>query len=122
MVRTISRDELIRMCEEGVNFKLVDVLPRESYDQEHIPGAISLPLDEIAWGAWRVLDKEDNIIVYCGSFECPASTNAANKLAELGYQNVADYKGGLKDYKESGRPLLGSLHGEHSCASCCACA
>ena len=111
MVKSITRDELMQMVKSGKKFKLVDALPRESYAKEHIQTAISLPVDEIEKEAAKVLKKEDLIITYCGSFECPVSTKAAEKLISLGYQNVLDYKGGLKDYKEAGLPLEGSLYG-----------
>jgi len=45
---------------------VVDVLPPESYATAHIPGAISLPVDEIAARAREVLpDLGAEIAVYC---------------------------------------------------------
>jgi rhodanese-related sulfurtransferase len=120
-MRKISRDELIEMCSKGRKFTLVDVLGRDSYEKEHIPGALSIPLDDLEQEAERFLDKNDTIVVYCASFVCTASTTAAQKLEEMGYKKVLDYKGGLKDYKEAGLSLQGSLHEHRSCASCCAC-
>jgi len=121
MSRKISREELVRMRDSKEAFKLVDVLSGESYGREHIPGAISLPLEEIEARAGDMLRKEEAIVVYCGSFECQASTKAAEKLIAMGYKNVLDYKGGLKDYKEGGFAMEGSLHEESRCASCCSC-
>ena len=105
MVQKITRDELMRMINSGEKFKLVDVLPKESYNNEHIKGAISLPLAEIGRKAAKLLRKDEKIVTYCGSFECQASTLAAEKLVVLGYNNVLDYKGGLKDYKEGNLPM-----------------
>lgn len=110
MVKTITRDELKEMISSGQKVKIVDVLGKESYAKEHIKGAISLPLGEIEEGAAKMLKKEEAIVVYCASFECPASTKAAEKLLALGYNNVLDYKGGLKDYKEGNLALEASLH------------
>jgi len=122
MIKQISREEMVRMCGEGKKFTLVDVLDAASYEKEHIPGALSMPLAELGKKARGVLDKEDVIVVYCASFDCKASTMAAEKLQAMGYKNVLDYKGGLKDYKEGGFVLEGSLHaGKQSCASCCGC-
>jgi rhodanese-related sulfurtransferase len=63
----ISHEELIaRRRERGL--VLVDVLPKESYAEAHLPGAISLPLDEIPERAPMVLpDRSAEIVVYCGS-------------------------------------------------------
>lgn len=110
MLKQITRDELLQMQSSGQEVKLVDVLEREHFVKEHIPGAISLPVNEIAEGASKTLNKGDTVVVYCASFDCQASTIAAEKLIALGYKNVWDYKGGLKDYKEANLPLEGSLH------------
>jgi len=62
-------------CEElraglaGRSLVLVDVLPAESYETGHIPGAISLPVAAIPSGAPALLpDREAPIVVYCGGF------------------------------------------------------
>jgi len=110
MIKKITRDELVNMMNSGKKFKLVDVLSSESYAREHIKGAISLPVAEIEKKAAKFLKKDDLIVTYCASFECQASSQGAEKLAALGYKNVLDYKGGLKEYKEGNLPLEGSLH------------
>ena len=89
--------------------------------QKNIFPGISIPVAEIVHKAGKLLKKGDTIVVYCASFECSASTIAAEKLKELGYKKVLDYKGGLKDYKEGGGKLEGTLHEGTACASCCAC-
>ncbi|MHB8173280.1 MAG: rhodanese-like domain-containing protein [Nitrospirota bacterium] len=42
------------------------------------------------------------MIVYCGSFECTLSTKASEILLNMGYENVMEYEGGLKDWKIAG--------------------
>lgn len=122
MINKITRDELKELVASGEKFKLVNVLNKESYAKEHIKGAISLPLNEIDKKAGKRLRKDEKIVVYCASFDCQASTKAAEKLISLGYQNVLDYKGGLADYKEAGFPLQGRLHEADSfSASACRC-
>lgn len=110
MFKKISREELMKMVSSGEKFKLVDVLDINHFEKEHIRGAISLPVNEIERKASQMLKKDETIVVYCASFDCQASTKAAEKLLSLGYKNVLDYKGGLKDYKEANLPLEGSLY------------
>lgn len=89
----------------GEKYKLLDVLSSESYDKGHIDGAVSFPLDTINKAtAGKLLSKGDNIIVYCGSFQCTASTEGARRLSVLGY-NVLDYKGGIREWQERGNKL-----------------
>lgn len=122
MVKQIKRDELREWISSGKEFKLVDVLEKNHYAEEHIQGAMSLPLKDIEKKAAKLLKKDALIVVYCASFECQASTMAAEKLISLGYQNVLDYKGGLKDYKEANLPLEGSLYQRASkISSACRC-
>lgn len=121
MVKVITRDELVKWIKSGERFRLVDVLSKESYEREHIKGAVSIPLNEIEAEAPKKLDKEEKIVVYCASFQCMASTNAAGKLMSMGYKNVLDYKGGIKDYKEAGLPLEGSACAKVSESACTCC-
>lgn len=63
MPSQIDRDELRRMVAAGA--QLVEVLPAEEYLEEHLPGAISIPLSRIDVEASSVLDKNRPVIVYC---------------------------------------------------------
>lgn len=64
----VSRDEILaRLKDPGLT--LVDVLPREAFEGEHIPGSISLPLEEINERARQTLPLLiQDIVVYCASF------------------------------------------------------
>jgi len=67
-VREISRSEIERRLGDAA-MHLVDVLPRELYDAEHIPGAINLPLAEVQARAPEVMpDRGADIITYCAKF------------------------------------------------------
>jgi rhodanese-related sulfurtransferase len=63
MPREIRRDEVRRLIGQGV--QLVEVLPAEEYREDHLPGAISLPLRRLEAEAPRVLDVSRPVIVYC---------------------------------------------------------
>jgi rhodanese-related sulfurtransferase len=63
MPTTIDRDELQRLVKEGA--QLVEVLPSEEYREEHLPGAINIPLRRIDAEARERLDRARPVIVYC---------------------------------------------------------
>jgi rhodanese-related sulfurtransferase len=64
----IARDELQRLVSGGA--QLVEVLPREEYAREHLPGAISLPLEEFHRRTLEQrLRRDDPVIVYCQNTE-----------------------------------------------------
>ncbi|MBF0384726.1 MAG: rhodanese-like domain-containing protein, partial [Candidatus Omnitrophica bacterium] len=72
MIKEINTDQLLKMVYSVPRLKIVDVLPAESFEKEHIKGAISLPLDDIESSAEGILKKDDQIITYCASSHCPA--------------------------------------------------
>jgi len=104
-VKEINILQFMVIRNSGEKYVLLDVLSEDSYNQGHIPGAMSFPSKTInEETAAKILSKDDNIIVYCGSFECKASTTAAKMLGVLGY-SVLDYKGGLQQWQERGNEL-----------------
>jgi len=46
----------------------VEVLPADEYREEHLPGAISIPLKELDTQTTAGLDKGHPIIVYCWDY------------------------------------------------------
>ena len=64
MPTPVTRDEVRRLVAGGA--QLVEVLPREEYEEEHLPGAIHLPLKSLtAATAAEVLDRARAVVVYC---------------------------------------------------------
>ena len=63
MPRQVDRFELQRLVDAGA--RLVEVLPREEYDEWHLPGAIHIPLRKIDEDAPARLDRGRPVIVYC---------------------------------------------------------
>jgi rhodanese-related sulfurtransferase len=59
----VDRHAVKRLREQGA--RLVEVLPAEEYESEHIAGAINLPLKELdaaAVASWR---RDEPVVVYC---------------------------------------------------------
>jgi len=100
----ISIDDLKKKMDAGDDNQIVDVRGRECcYDLGHIPGAVSIPLNEFEERAPRELDKNRPVIVYCGSYSCTLSPRAASLLSDhMGFSDVADYVGGIKEWRDSG--------------------
>jgi len=66
--RSIDRDEVRRLLAEE-QAQLVEVLPAREFSEEHIVGAINIPLKEIDERAPRELDRERPVIVYCNDYQ-----------------------------------------------------
>jgi len=63
MPKEIRRDDVRKLVAAGA--QLVEVLPSPEYEEDHLPGAIHLPLKKIDSEAGRVLDRGKPVIVYC---------------------------------------------------------
>ena len=59
----IERTRLQELMADGA--QLVEVLPREEYDERHLPGAINLPLKELNRETAMRLDRSQPVVVYC---------------------------------------------------------
>ena len=68
MPTAIFRDGVRRLVqEEGA--QLVDVLPREEYEEEHLPRAINIPLKELDRETIARLNLDAPVIVYCHDYQ-----------------------------------------------------
>lgn len=63
----IGRDDVQRMAAQGT--QIVDVLPEKEYENEHIAGAICLPLTQIDSSTVDRLDRDRPVIVYCWDYQ-----------------------------------------------------
>jgi rhodanese-related sulfurtransferase len=63
----IFRDEVRRLVAEGA--QLVEVLPREEYEDEHLLRAINIPLKELDRESPARLKRDAPVIVYCHDYQ-----------------------------------------------------
>ena len=63
MPADLRRDEVCQMVAGGA--ALVEVLPAEEYEAEHLPGAINIPLQQLDRQTTAVLQQDQPGIVYC---------------------------------------------------------
>lgn len=106
-IKTITALELKGILDSDQNTVVVNVLSAESYNNCHIAGSINIPNNELVQ---KTIDWEKNrkIVVYCASLKCSAGDTAYNKLIQLGFTNVLEYKGGMKEWREMGLETEGS--------------
>jgi rhodanese-related sulfurtransferase len=63
MPQSIDRVRVRELMKAGA--QIVEVLPREEYEDQHLPGAIHLPLRRLEKEAADVLDRSRPVVVYC---------------------------------------------------------
>jgi rhodanese-related sulfurtransferase len=68
MPRSIfEENELRSLLKDGA--QLVEVLPRAEYEDEHLPGAINIPLKELSRTSVQPLDRDRPVVVYCHDYQ-----------------------------------------------------
>ena len=68
MPTSIDRNELQTLLTEQ-EAQLVEVLPAGEYEDEHLPGAINIPLKELDRQTTSRLDRGRPVIVYCYDYQ-----------------------------------------------------
>ncbi len=64
MARAVDVNGLQDLLDSGA--QLVEVLPRDEYEELHLPGTLHLPLKEVdVERAGELLDRSRAVVVYC---------------------------------------------------------
>jgi rhodanese-related sulfurtransferase len=63
----IEIDEIRALLDTGA--QLIDVLPSAEFEEEHLAGAINIPLKQMTEEAVEPLDKDRAVIVYCWDYQ-----------------------------------------------------
>jgi rhodanese-related sulfurtransferase/DNA-binding transcriptional ArsR family regulator len=78
----VANDELVRRVRAG-EVTLIDVRPREEYVAGHIPGALSVPLADLA-NRIDELRRRRDVVAYCRGPYCVMALDAVDLLRRRG--------------------------------------
>ncbi len=87
----------------------LDAREASEYAEGHIPGAVSLPYDDVFKdpGKAKSVDSNGRVIVcYCSGGDCELSKNLAAALIDAGHKKVLVFMGGMPGWKEAGAPVV----------------
>jgi rhodanese-related sulfurtransferase len=105
MTTTITRDALLDAINGGTA-TVVDALPAAPYSRRHLPGAVNLVIDDVDARAAEVLpDPAATVVTYSTDAHCGRGEALADRLADLGYQDVRVYRDGIEDWVGAGLPV-----------------
>jgi len=107
-MQSITAEQLAARLEGDEPIRLIDVLAGDHYETVHLPGAENIPGEELAVRAPQELGHDETIVVYCSSSDCQKSPEAAAALEQVGYRHVYDFKGGIAEWRRTGRELVRS--------------
>ena len=115
----------IQTCLKNKSHVIIDALPRQSHSKKCIPDSLSLPVNDYTGNlndsqindietsiqgsiTEDILSQLNNkkeptvydipIIVYCANTSCRKSEDLVDILLKLGFLNVSNYPGGIKEW------------------------
>ncbi len=104
----VEREELQRRLRAG-SVVLVDVRPEQEYQAGHIPGALSMPLDELP-RRLRELPARKEVVAYCRGPYCVMAFDAVRLLRRRG-RRARRLVEGFPEWRASGLPVEGEEAG-----------
>jgi len=107
-MNTMNAQQLKERHNQGERLTLINTLSEDNYEKTKIPGSVNVPLEtsDFEKRVEQVIGgKNQPVVVYCASAECPSSDKAAKRLDEAGFTEVYDFEGGAKEWQEQGGQL-----------------
>ena len=102
----INRESLRTLVRRGA--QLIEVLPKDEYEEVHLAGAVNIPLAMISRLTADRLEWEKPVIVYSRDSLCDISARAAWRLSSMGFTQVFRYTAGKADWLANGLPVEGN--------------
>ncbi len=111
LIRSLSTDEglelvdrptLWRLAQEG-QVTVLDVRPSTEFDAGHIPGAVSIPLEELGRRLSEIPEMHP-VVAYCRGPYCVLAVQAVEMLRRHGYA-ARRLKDGFPEWREDGLPV-----------------
>jgi len=98
----VGRSELVERGERG-EVVILDVRPAAEFAAGHIPGALSVPLEELDAALAR-LPRRSQIVAYCRGPYCVLAPQAVERLRARGFRarRLAD---GMPEWRLAGLPV-----------------
>ncbi|MGW5648174.1 ArsR/SmtB family transcription factor [Saccharopolyspora sp. NPDC003752] len=98
----VSREELLRRAQLG-DVVVLDVRPSEEYEAGHIPGAVSIPVDELA-DKLGDIPADQEIVAYCRGSYCVLAHDAVRLLTAHG-RNARRLTDGMLEWQLAELPV-----------------
>ncbi len=102
----VDKEALIARVRRG-EVTVLDVRPLEEYRAGHIPGALSVPLDELD-RRMAELSPDREVVAYCRGPYCVLAIDAVARLKQHGYRAIR-LEEGVPDWRARGLPIESNL-------------
>jgi rhodanese-related sulfurtransferase len=86
----------------------IDSRGKGLYGRGHIPGATNLFFHQVWDSLSEVVDKDAEVVFYCGGPDCLLAAHSSAQALILGYTKVYYFAGGFSAWRSAGYPVEGS--------------
>ena len=100
----LPREEVGGLVKRG-EAVLIDVRPALEFEHGHVPGAVSLPIEELEARIGE-LPRDRPVVAYCRGTYCLDADEAVAALRERGF-DAHRLEGGWPEWQAEGRPVVG---------------
>lgn len=98
---SVDAEKFKTAIETDHNIQIIDVRTAEEFQSGHLKNAINIDINSNDFSEKaEKLYKEMPVYVYCQSGK--RSLNAANELSTMGFKNIVNMSGGIKEWKSNG--------------------
>lgn len=101
-MEVVGAEEMLERLQDE-NVVILDVRPEEEYRAGHIPGALSIPVEQLE-ARLRDIPGDLEVIAYCRGPYCVFADEAVKLLHEHGYR-ARRFEEGLPDWRAAGLPV-----------------
>jgi len=98
----MNRQTLWRMAQDG-EVTILDVRPVAEFESGHIPGATSIPLEELERRLSQI-PRDQPVVAYCRGPYCVLAVQAVELLRRHGF-SARRLKDGFPEWREDGLPV-----------------
>ena len=99
----VSREELMKRSRAGT-VTILDVRPEDEFALGHLPGALNIPLRELAARLGEINSKHE-VVAYCRGPYCVLSYEAVAALRKRGFK-ARRLEDGLPEWRVAGLPVV----------------
>ena len=107
--RTVTPQQLQACIQDGKELALLDVREAGQFGESHLLFAVPLPYSGLELVAGGLIPRKAVRIVLCDGSDGIAS-QAAERLAALGYTDVSELAGGIRAWANAGYPLFAGVN------------
>jgi rhodanese-related sulfurtransferase len=107
-VQRISTQDLHKQMTSEHRPVLINALSEDAFTAKHIPGSINITEHNLECAKNVIPDKDQDIVAYYANADCDTSPKLAEKLTEMGYNNVWDFEEGFAGWRSEGYRLTGT--------------